>query len=160
VLSFIGEQCGFSNQIVAILKSKNIPFKSFNILEDEDVRQGLKIYSSWPTYPQLYAGGTLVGGLDVVKELVELGELENELKLKRENEGNVAGDSGDKGSLLKITESTLKEKIQSALQAQLVEVIPLLSNLASSKITSRGLLDLFFRFRTCLMDVGQNFPCW
>ncbi len=82
----------------------------------------MKIYSNWPTYPQLYAGGTLVGGLDVVKELIELGELENELKLKRESEGKAAGDSCDISSLQKITESALKEKLQAALQAHLVKV--------------------------------------
>ena len=51
--------------------------RSFNILADNDVRQGLKAYSNWPTFPQLYANGKLVGGLDIVKELVEDGELED-----------------------------------------------------------------------------------
>ncbi|KAM9353394.1 glutaredoxin 3 [Symphorus nematophorus] len=70
-------RCGFSRQIVALLKEHNIQFSSFDILSDEEVRQGLKIYSNWPTYPQLYVNGELVGGLDIVKELAETGELEN-----------------------------------------------------------------------------------
>ncbi|XP_022602075.1 glutaredoxin-3 [Seriola dumerili] len=70
-------RCGFSRQIVALLKEHNIQFSSFDILSDEEVRQELKTYSNWPTYPQLYVNGELVGGLDIVKELAESGELEN-----------------------------------------------------------------------------------
>lgn len=70
-------RCGFSRQLVALLKEHNIQFSSFDILSDEEVRQGLKTYSNWPTYPQLYVNGELVGGLDIVKELAESGELEN-----------------------------------------------------------------------------------
>jgi len=68
-------QCGFSNKIVAILRENGIRFSTFNILSDEEVRQGLKEFSKWPTYPQLYVDGKLIGGLDIVKELVEEGEL-------------------------------------------------------------------------------------
>lgn len=68
-------QCGFSSKIVALLNEQGIEFSSFNIFSDEEVRQGLKEYSNWPTYPQLYISGKLVGGLDIVKELVEGGEL-------------------------------------------------------------------------------------
>jgi Grx4 family monothiol glutaredoxin len=67
----------FSRQIVAILQERNINFASFDILSDDAVRQGIKKYSDWPTFPQLYVGGTLVGGLDIVKEHVEDGELMN-----------------------------------------------------------------------------------
>lgn len=70
-------QCGFSSKIVNILKAEGITFGSFNILSDEEVRSGLKTYSNWPTYPQLYANGKLVGGLDIVKELQEQGELKD-----------------------------------------------------------------------------------
>ncbi|KAL3059931.1 hypothetical protein OYC64_014517 [Pagothenia borchgrevinki] len=70
-------RCGFSRQIVGLLKEHNIQFSTFDILSDEEVRQELKTYSNWPTYPQLYANGELVGGLDIVKELAESGELEN-----------------------------------------------------------------------------------
>ncbi len=62
-------KCGFSRQIVEILKTNAIPFASFNILTDEEVRAGLKVYSDWPTYPQLYVKGALVGGLDILKEM-------------------------------------------------------------------------------------------
>jgi len=74
-------RCGFSSKIVAILKKNNIPFASFDILSDEEVRNGLKAYSNWPTYPQLYGKGKLVGGLDIAKELDEAGELLSELSL-------------------------------------------------------------------------------
>ncbi len=67
-------QCGFSKQIVQILESQNIQFVTFDILGDDDVRQGLKTFSDWPTFPQLYSKGNFIGGLDIVKELVELGE--------------------------------------------------------------------------------------
>ncbi|XP_054638533.1 glutaredoxin 3 [Dunckerocampus dactyliophorus] len=70
-------RCGFSRQIVALLKERSIQFSSFDILSDEEVRQGLKAYSNWPTYPQLYVNGELIGGLDIVKELAESGELES-----------------------------------------------------------------------------------
>ena len=73
-------KCGFSRQIVEILNDKGVSYDTFNILEDEDVRQGLKAYSDWPTYPQLYVNGDLIGGLDIVKELVESGELEATLE--------------------------------------------------------------------------------
>jgi len=68
-------QCGFSKQMCELLKSNKIPFSAFNILSDNDVRQGLKEFSNWKTYPQLYVNGELVGGLDIVKELHEEGEL-------------------------------------------------------------------------------------
>jgi len=61
-------KCGFSRQIVDILKAKNIDFWTFDILNDEEVRQGLKKYSDWPTYPQLYLDGELIGGLDIIRE--------------------------------------------------------------------------------------------
>uniref|UniRef100_A0A9L0JL67 Glutaredoxin 3 n=1 Tax=Equus asinus TaxID=9793 RepID=A0A9L0JL67_EQUAS len=68
-------KCGFSKQILEILNSTGVDYETFDILEDEEVRQGLKAYSNWPTYPQLYVKGELVGGLDIVKELKENGEL-------------------------------------------------------------------------------------
>jgi len=72
-------KCGFSRQICEILKEHAIPFASFDILTDEDVRAGLKTYSDWPTYPQLYAKGELVGGLDIVKEMASTGPLKPQL---------------------------------------------------------------------------------
>jgi len=68
-------KCGFSSKIVATLRENEVNFDSFDILSDEDVRQGLKDYSNWKTYPQLYANGCLIGGLDIVKDLAEEGEL-------------------------------------------------------------------------------------
>jgi Grx4 family monothiol glutaredoxin len=70
-------ECGFSRQIVEILDSYQVSYDAFNILEDEDVRQGLKVYSDWPTYPQLYVEGDLVGGLDIVREMEESGDLKD-----------------------------------------------------------------------------------
>lgn len=61
-------KCGFSRQIVDILRRKDVDFWSFDILCDEQVRQRLKVYSDWPTYPQLYLDGELLGGLDVIRE--------------------------------------------------------------------------------------------
>ena len=58
-------QCGFSNTVVQILKSLNVPFETINILENELLRQGLKEYSSWPTFPQLYIDGEFLGGCDI-----------------------------------------------------------------------------------------------
>lgn len=73
-------QCGFSRTIVGILDDLKVSYDSFNILEDYEVREGLKEFSDWPTYPQLYVEGELVGGLDIVKEMLESGDLEEMLK--------------------------------------------------------------------------------
>jgi Grx4 family monothiol glutaredoxin len=68
-------QCGFSRQIVAMLDQEGVAYDAFNILEDEEVRQGLKKFSEWPTYPQLYVDGDLIGGLDICKEMADSGDL-------------------------------------------------------------------------------------
>jgi monothiol glutaredoxin len=73
-------QCGFSAAVVGILKEIGVPFGTANILADEELRSGLKEYSSWPTYPQLYLDGKLVGGCDIVRELHGKGELAPLLK--------------------------------------------------------------------------------
>uniref|UniRef100_A0A0B8RQN9 Glutaredoxin-3 n=1 Tax=Philothamnus irregularis TaxID=1899461 RepID=A0A0B8RQN9_9SAUR len=75
-------KCGFSKQIIEILSNTGVDYETFDILENEEVRQGLKKYSNWPTYPQLYVKGELVGGLDIVKELNESGELSSILKVE------------------------------------------------------------------------------
>lgn len=62
------------------MESFRVPYETFDILLDEEVRQGLKIYSDWPTYPQLYVKGELIGGLDIVKEMVASGEFDSTLK--------------------------------------------------------------------------------
>ncbi len=68
-------QCGFSAKVVEILKHEAVDFRDVNILTDGELRQGLKEYSSWPTFPQLYVNGKLVGGCDIVTSLHENGEL-------------------------------------------------------------------------------------
>jgi monothiol glutaredoxin len=73
-------QCGFSANTVAILKHLGVGFSTFNILADADIRQGLKEYSNWPTYPQLYVNGKLIGGNDIVTEMYQSGELQDYLK--------------------------------------------------------------------------------
>lgn len=67
--------CGFSRQAISLLNSRNVDYNTFDILSDEEVRQGLKEYSNWKTYPQLYVKGELVGGLDIMKEMDEDGSL-------------------------------------------------------------------------------------
>lgn len=72
-------KCGFSRKMIDLLKKEDVEFSSFNILADNDVREGLKKYSDWPTYPQLYIGGDFVGGLDIVVEMAESGDLKKAL---------------------------------------------------------------------------------
>lgn len=69
-------RCGFSKTLIQILNETNVPYETFDILTDEIVRQGLKTYSDWPTYPQVYVSGELQGGLDIIKEMVQNGELQ------------------------------------------------------------------------------------
>ena len=74
-------ECGFSRTIIEILRQYDYPFGYFNIYSDDEVRNGLKKYSNWQTYPQLYVKGKFIGGVDVIKELHEEHELEDEFKL-------------------------------------------------------------------------------
>lgn len=67
--------CGFSAHATELLKMAGIDFADINILEDEELRQGLKEYANWPTYPQLWVKGELVGGVDIMQEMAEAGEL-------------------------------------------------------------------------------------
>ncbi|GBG86735.1 hypothetical protein CBR_g41800 [Chara braunii] len=69
-------QCGFSNTCVQILNVLNVPYETVNILEDEDLRQGMKEYSKWPTFPQLYVDKEFIGGCDIMIELYQNGELQ------------------------------------------------------------------------------------
>ncbi len=68
-------QCGFSSVVVQILDYLKVPFEAHNVLENEDLRNGIKEYSKWPTIPQLYVKGEFVGGCDILKEMFEAGEL-------------------------------------------------------------------------------------
>lgn len=69
-------RCGFSQKVVSALRSIHVPFDTFDILTDEEVRQGLKEYSQWPTYPQLYVKGELLGGCDVILEMQQDGNIQ------------------------------------------------------------------------------------
>ena len=73
-------QCGFSSTVVQILTYLEVPFTSTNVLEDEGVREGIKEFSNWPTIPQLYIKGELMGGCDIIKEMFENGELQEVFK--------------------------------------------------------------------------------
>jgi monothiol glutaredoxin len=69
-------QCGFSNNVVQILNVLGVPFETFDVLADYDIRQGIKEYSSWPTIPQVYVNGEFLGGSDILIELYQNGELQ------------------------------------------------------------------------------------
>lgn len=75
-------QCGFSSRAVAILEHCGVDFESVDVLQDMEVRQGIKAYSDWPTIPQLYVKGEFLGGSDIMMEMYEAGELEQTLKEK------------------------------------------------------------------------------
>jgi len=76
-------QCGFSMAVVNVLKHLKVNFKGVNVLEDENLRQGIKDFSDWPTIPQLYVKQEFVGGCDIVKEMFEKGELKKLLEEKK-----------------------------------------------------------------------------
>ena len=76
-------QCGFSMAVTNVLKHLNVNFKGINVLEDEDLRQGIKEFSDWPTIPQLYVKKEFIGGCDIVKEMFEKGELKELLVSKK-----------------------------------------------------------------------------
>ena len=69
-------QCGFSGQVVQILDYLGVEYGSVNVLSDDDVRQGIKDYSNWPTIPQLYVKGEFIGGADIIREMFQAGELQ------------------------------------------------------------------------------------
>ena len=73
-------QCGFSARVVQILTHMGVPFKTANVLEDMELREGIKQFSQWPTIPQLYVKGEFVGGCDIVTEMFQSGELETLMK--------------------------------------------------------------------------------
>lgn len=68
--------CGFSNNVVQIMNVLGVPYETFNVLDDEEIRQGIKEYSSWPTIPQVYLNGEFLGGSDILIELYQKGELQ------------------------------------------------------------------------------------
>ncbi len=75
-------QCGFSMAVVNIFKILELNFKSVNVLENQNIREGIKVYSDWPTIPQLYVKNEFIGGCDIIKEMYENGELVNLLESK------------------------------------------------------------------------------
>jgi monothiol glutaredoxin len=75
-------QCGFSARVVQILSHVGVPFKGVNVLEDPEIREGIKAYTNWPTVPQVYVQGEFVGGCDIVMEMFQSGELQTMLKEK------------------------------------------------------------------------------
>lgn len=82
-------QCGFSSVVAKVLDHLGVEYHSVNVLEDMDVREGIKTFSEWPTIPQLYVKGEFVGGCDIVKEMFETGELQTLM-----NEKGLSGVSG------------------------------------------------------------------
>jgi monothiol glutaredoxin len=76
-------QCGFSSRAVAILDHLSVPFETVDVLQDPEIRQGIKSYSDWPTVPQLYVKGEFVGGSDIMMEMFEAGELQQLLTDKQ-----------------------------------------------------------------------------
>ena len=70
-------QCGFSGQVVQILDYVGAPYSGVNVLDSDDVRDGIKTYSNWPTIPQLYVKGEFVGGCDIIREMFQAGELQS-----------------------------------------------------------------------------------
>lgn len=73
-------QCGFSGQVVQILNYLGVEFDSANVLENDELREGIKVYTNWPTIPQLYVKGEFVGGADIVREMFQTGELQSHLE--------------------------------------------------------------------------------
>tara|TARA_B110000014_G_C20057508_1_gene550509 strand:- start:820 stop:1134 length:315 start_codon:yes stop_codon:yes gene_type:complete len=74
-------QCGFSLAVSNVLKHLKIDFKGINVLENTEIREGIKVFSDWPTIPQLYIGEEFIGGCDIVKEMFEKGELQKKLQV-------------------------------------------------------------------------------
>ena len=75
-------QCGFSSVVVQVLDYLGVEYQAVNVLDNQDVREGIKTYSDWPTIPQLYVKGEFVGGCDIIKEMFEAGELKEYLDEK------------------------------------------------------------------------------
>ena len=75
-------RCGFSNYVVQVLNHFNVEFKDIDVLENQDIREGIKQFTNWPTLPQLYIKGEFVGGCDIVREMYDSGELEQLFKEK------------------------------------------------------------------------------
>ncbi|THF52181.1 Grx4 family monothiol glutaredoxin [Allorhizobium terrae] len=75
-------QCGFSGQVVQMLDYLGVDYKGINVLSDQEIREGIKTYSNWPTIPQLYIKGEFIGGCDIVREMFQAGELQAHMQEK------------------------------------------------------------------------------
>jgi monothiol glutaredoxin len=75
-------QCGFSGQVVQMLDYLGVDYKGINVLSDQEIREGIKAYSNWPTIPQLYVKGEFIGGCDIVREMFQAGELQAHMQEK------------------------------------------------------------------------------
>lgn len=73
--------CGFSNNVVQILNTLGVPFETVNVLDDQEIRQGIKEYSNWPTIPQVYIDGEFIGGSDILIEMYQKGELQQKVEV-------------------------------------------------------------------------------
>ncbi|MBP0615297.1 Grx4 family monothiol glutaredoxin [Jiella mangrovi] len=87
-------QCGFSGQVVQILDYLGVEYKGVNVLTSDDLRQGIKEYSEWPTIPQLYVKGEFVGGCDILREMFQAGELKSHFEENGIKTGQPAGANG------------------------------------------------------------------
>lgn len=127
-------KCGFSRKTVALLQANDIPFASFDILTDDAVRAGLKELFDWPTYPQLYVNGSLVGGLDILNEMAEEGELKSEL--------------GVTETIFRVTENTLDMRLK-----QLVNMAPVMLFMKGVPDSPQVILPVIYSFCCiCIMS--------
>jgi Grx4 family monothiol glutaredoxin len=117
-------KCGFSRKVVDILKGENVKFGTFDILSDIEVREGLKLFSNWPTFPQLYCKGELLGGCDIVIALHESGELkevfrDHGIDTIGSNEAKVSGSENGKGGIAQSTglSMTLTSRLESLVNS-------------------------------------------
>lgn len=78
-------QCGFSNNVVQIFNTLGVPYETVDVLENDDIRQGIKEYSNWPTIPQVYINGEFVGGCDIMIEMYQNGELQQTVEVALSN---------------------------------------------------------------------------
>lgn len=88
--SAVFPQCGFSALVVQVLSQLGVTFHDINVLEDNDIREGIKEFTNWPTIPQLYVKGEFVGGCDIIREMYETGELQETFKDKGINIADAA----------------------------------------------------------------------
>ena len=112
-------QCGFSMAVSNVLKHLDVKFTGINVLEDNEIREGIKIFSDWPTIPQLYVKGEFVGGCDIIKEMFEKGELQKKFKEKEINltiDESIENKNFTKISFLKIVRKYLSKKLRTVIR--------------------------------------------